>query len=91
MSEPICGPGLPTADRVEINNGVQQGPAIIHGQDGKRLDHTDAGRMKFWVDVVDAEGGRINMSDGTSYEQAIVDAEECARDWGVAVHDRVAA
>jgi hypothetical protein len=89
MTEPVFYPDGPAAARVEITNGQQIGPARLTGQFGVQLDHTNAGRMTLWVDVVDVEGNRLTLYDDTSYENAIIEAEEAARDWGVAVDDAV--
>jgi hypothetical protein len=89
MSEPVFGPGTAVADRVEIMNAVQTGPATLQGQFGARLDFADMGHMMFFVGVVDVEGNTLTIHDGRSYEDAIVAAEEAARDWGVVVHDLV--
>lgn len=88
--EPVFAPDGPRADRIEILNGVQKGPARLTGQFGTRLDYSNAGRMTYYVDVVDVDGGRLTLYDDTSYEAAIVEAEEAARDWGVKVDDHVA-
>ena len=90
MTEPVFYPDGPAAARVEITNGLQIGPATLTGQFGTTLDYTNAGCMTFWVDVVDAEGGRLTVYDDASYEKAIIEAEEAARDWGVKVDDLVA-
>lgn len=78
-----------TAQYIEIANGTQRGPARIIGQFGTRLDYTADGKMKFFVSMVDTEGCSLMLHDGLSYEQAIIEAEEAARDWGVPVNDRV--
>ncbi|MGU3316301.1 hypothetical protein ACLBWH_12190 [Sphingomonas sp. M6A6_1c] len=90
MTEAVFHPDGPAADRVEITNGPQIGPAKLTGQFGTTLDYTNAGRMLFCVDVVDVEGGRLTLYHDPSYEVAIVEAEEAARDWGVIVNDLVA-
>lgn len=88
MTEPVYPDGA-AADRVEITNGTQVGPAKLTGQFGTRLDYSNAGRMLFCVEVVDVEGGRLTLYHDPSYEAAIVEAEEAARDWGVEVDDLV--
>jgi hypothetical protein len=89
MSEPVFGPGTPLAERVEIGNAVQTGPARLTGRFGTRLDYTDAGHMMFFVGVVDEEGNTLTIHDSRSYEEAIIAAEEAGRDWGVHVVDLV--
>lgn len=89
MTAPVFEPDGPDADRVEISNGIQTEPSRTVGQFGTTLDYANVGRMMFCVEVVDVQGSRLVAYFGTSYEQAIVDAEESARDWGVTVHDNV--
>jgi hypothetical protein len=89
MTEPVFYSDGATADRVEITNGPQIGPAKLTGQFGTKLDYTNAGRMLFCVDVVAIEGGRLTLYHDPSYEAAIVEAEEAARDWIVKVDDLV--
>lgn len=89
MTQPVFSPDGPVAQRIELWNGRQDGPAKLTGQFGTRLDYTNAGAMCFLVDVVDVEGNRLTVYDGTSYEEAIIEAETAARDWGVPVDDIV--
>lgn len=86
-AQPVTMPEAAT--HVEIHNGIQNGPARVDGQFGARLDYADAGRMKFWVDVVFADGARLTLHDDASYDAAIVEAEEAAAEWGVIVRDLV--
>lgn len=87
---------VPQADdyevvRVEISNGIQTHPSRLTNRFGTQIDFTDFGGMVFCVEVIDNSGGREMSYYGGSYEAAIIDAEECARDAGVAVHDLVRA
>jgi hypothetical protein len=91
MNEPVPSDGGLVADRIEITNFVQEGPAKMTSMFGTRLDYTDAGKMMFAVDVVETDGGRLTLECGTSYEKAIIEAEEAAAEWQVAVHDLVGA
>lgn len=70
-----------------IENGIQPGPACLTGSFGTRLDYTNAGKMTFWVSVVDDSGGCLTLYDDASYEAAIIEAERGAADYGVPVHD----
>jgi hypothetical protein len=79
-----------TAERIEISNGVQQGPARITGQFGTSLDYSNAGNMMFIVAVVFDNGSRDNLSDSANYEAAIVEAEKAGLEWEVPVIDQVA-
>ncbi|PZR77111.1 MAG: hypothetical protein DI537_43650 [Stutzerimonas stutzeri] len=87
MTSITSQPDDPPTSHVEINNAVQTGPAKLTGAFGTRLDVRDWGHMTFWVDVVDIEGCRLTIYDGRSYEAAIVEAEEAAREWNVEVRD----
>ncbi|MEN2746442.1 hypothetical protein AAIO73_01970 [Sphingomonas sp. T9W2] len=78
------------AVRVEISNGIQTLPARLTNKHGTTIDFTDFGRMVFCVEIIDTSCGREVSYYGASYEDAIIDAEECARENGVEVHDLVA-
>jgi len=89
MTEPVYYPDGPPAARVEITNGPQTGPSKLTGQFGTRLDYTNVGAMLFIAEVVDVDGNRLTLYCDTSYETAIIEAEEAARDWAVPVDDLV--
>lgn len=76
---------------IEIFAAVQIGPARCDGARGSWLDFTGMGQLGFWVEQVTADGARLTLHDTRSYEEAIVTAEECARDVGVHVVDLVCA
>lgn len=61
------------ASRIEITGGIV----------------TDSAAMRFFLSLIDSEGGEAVLWDGPSYSEAILEAEECADDWGVHVVDRV--
>ena len=88
-ADPMYYPEGPAVDRVEISSGRQDGPAKLTGQFGTRLDYSNAGGMIFHVEAVGVDGSRLTLYCDASYEAAIVDAEEAAKDWAVAVHDVV--
>lgn len=73
---------------IEINNGIQIGPARLTGASGIRFDYSNAEKMTFWVDVVEADGARLTLYDDRSYEAALIEADQASRDWGVPVRDR---
>lgn len=75
---------------VEIISIIPDRATVIYGVI-TRLDFSEIGRRIFLVDLVEADGGRITMSDRTDYGRAIIDAEELARDYGCGVVDKVAA
>lgn len=80
-----CGP-----DRVEISNGIQTKPSRHTGQFGTRLEYENVGRMVFCAEAVTKDGGHDVLYCGPSYERAIIEAEECAKDQSLTVHDLVA-
>jgi hypothetical protein len=43
------------------------------------------GERRFFVDAVEADGGRIGMWDGPSYEAAILEAEAMSAEFGPVV------
>ena len=78
-----------TWKHIEINAGTQVGPARLVGADGTQLDFRDMGQFGFWIDAVETDGGRITMHECKSYEEAIIAAEEMAREGGIRVIDLV--
>ncbi|ABL70727.1 hypothetical protein [Paracoccus denitrificans] len=44
---------------------------------------------RFLVMLIEDDGGQAVLWDGTSYEQAIIEAERCSANWAVPVMDRV--
>lgn len=88
MTETTYPDGVPAA-RIEITNGTQTGPSKISGQFGTRFDYTNAGRMIFIVELVDFESNRLTLCTDASYEAAIIEAENAAKEWEVPVDDLV--
>ena len=80
----------PAVSHVEIISIIPNRASVIHGEI-TRLDFSEIGRRVFLVDLIEGDGGRITMADRTDYSEAIIDAEELARDFGCGVVDRVAA
>lgn len=72
--------------RVEIHGGVITA-CIITDAAGTRSDDTDVGHFKYFVDVVEEDGGRICMWDGRDRSEAYIEARECAASWKVPVFD----
>lgn len=61
----------------KTNTIVIRGGIII-----KSTNPTDVGQFRYFVDVIEAEGGEIGLWDGASYNQAVIEAREIALDWG---------
>ena len=59
-------------------------------QDGTSIPQPHMGSVKFFVDVVDEEGGIFGVWDGQSYEQAIMVAAELSAEGLGPVVDNVA-
>lgn len=76
---------------IEIVGGVQLGPARFVGAQGTRLDFAQMGQTCFWVEAVATDGSRLVLDDTTSYERAILVAEQCGLEEGVPVIDLVGA
>lgn len=77
---------------IEIDGGVISAPPRLIGADGVRyLDH-EVGTFRFFVELVEIDGGRIGVWDGLDYEDAIRNAEEARREWEIdePVHDLIA-
>lgn len=74
---------------IEITSGILSGPARYYAGNVCRLDFKDIGRRMFFVDAVEPDGGRIGMHDCFVYGEAILAAEEVAREEGIPVRDLV--
>jgi hypothetical protein len=73
--------------RVEINGGTVVSQRVTDHR-GTRTTFTGVGSFCFFVDVVEADGTRIGMWDGASYEDAIIEAHHLSAEFGP-VHDLV--
>lgn len=60
----------------------------IEGASGKRIVFSEIGEPAFYITVFEDEGDTI-LWNGKSYEEAIIAAEESARDWDAVVCDCV--
>jgi len=50
----------------------------------------EIGLFQYFVNVVEEDGCEIGMWSGSSYQQAIIEAEIIAEEWGeLPVHDRI--
>lgn len=79
---------FPAKDRVEIHYGIVTGE-IVTDASGTRPVFDHVGEPRFFIDLVDADGGRLAMWDGESYDAAIIAAGDLSREWGCAVVDMV--
>ncbi|WP_010137900.1 hypothetical protein [Oceanicola sp. S124] len=71
-----------TPGHVEIASGIISSQEH-HSAQGKRMLFKHIGERWFFVDAVEADGGRVSLWDGPTYEAAIFEAEVCAREgWG---------
>lgn len=78
-----------TWSHIELTSGVSSGPSRSECAGIVQLDFQNIGRRMFFIDAVEADGGRIGMHDCFSYEEAIIAAEEIAREEGIHVVDLV--
>lgn len=72
---------------VEINGGTVQSETVTDAR-GTRPVLTNIGRFLYYVDVIEADGGRISMWDGTDHSEAVRQANLLALDFGGKVRDR---
>ena len=72
---------------VEINGGTVQAETVTDAR-GTRPVLTNIGRFLYYVDVIEADGGRISMWDGTDHAEAVRQANLLALDFGGKVRDR---
>lgn len=68
---------------VEIDSGVVRSVTVTD-HTGKRVVHYLAGKLTYFVDLIDAEGGRLGLWSGTSYARAVAEAESSQKEFGVA-------
>ena len=66
---------------IEIDGGLVLS-ATITDANGIRPDLTNIGRYHYYVDVVEADGGRIGMWSGQSYDEAVREANTLSKDFG---------
>ncbi|KQZ80886.1 hypothetical protein ASD64_11380 [Mesorhizobium sp. Root157] len=72
---------------VEINSGKVQS-ATVTDENGTRPVLSDIGRFFYYVDVIEPDGGRISMWDGTNKAEAVRQANLLALDFGGKICDR---
>jgi hypothetical protein len=72
---------------IEITSGVLSQPARIYCGNTVGLDLSDIGKRLFFVEAVEADGGRIGLHDGASYVAALAAAKEVASEEGIPIHD----
>lgn len=77
---------FPQLSHVQIDGGVVT-LATITGEHGTRPNYTSVGKYRFFVDVVEPDGGRLSIWDGPSHADAVREASELSRDFGP-VRDR---
>lgn len=77
----MSAPSFPNASHVEINGGVVRSSTITDDK-GTRPCLTHVGSYRFFVDVVDIQGCRVGMWDGSSYDEAIQNAHLLSLDFG---------
>ena len=79
-----------TECHVEITGGIVTAESYSDAR-GTSPVFNAIGEWRFFVDSVEADGGRICMWSGPSYEAAILEAEEMAAEYGEQVVDLVMA
>ncbi|WP_315926148.1 hypothetical protein [Mesorhizobium sp. SP-1A] len=72
---------------VEINGGVVQSETVTDAR-GTRAVLTNIGSFLYYVDVIEDDGTRISMWDGTDHAEAVRQANLLALDFGGKVRDR---
>lgn len=78
---------FPAKPGVEITAGAVLSSTVIDAS-GAHSVPEDLGRFLFFVDVVEADGGRIGMWSGEDHLQAVQEAEALAQDFGGSVRDK---
>jgi len=78
-----------TWKHIEISTGILSGPSRSECAGVVQLEFRNIGRRIFFVDAVEADGGKIGLHDSFSYSDAIVAAEEVGHFDNIPVHDLV--
>jgi hypothetical protein len=73
---------------VEIHGGIVSS-ATITNANGTRPDWSNVGQYRFFVDLIEPDGGRAGMWNGSSYDDAIREAEAMGHENSIPVHDLV--
>lgn len=68
--------------RVEIDTGIVT-DAMSHGITS-RLPPELIGKRRYWIDLVEADGGRLGVWDGDFEADALREAETARTEWGIA-------
>jgi hypothetical protein len=91
MSSSILELFIVSGDRVIIDGGFIAETRIISASGTTRIKHPP-GTYRYYVDVVEADGGIIGMWDGGTYTEAFAAAKTCSVSWDNApIIDRVRA
>ena len=67
---------MDNVSHIEIDGGTISGPTVIETATGKRTVPTLIGSYRYFVSVIEHDGGRICMWDGADYHEALKEAEE---------------
>ena len=75
---------------IELNGGTLRS-STVKGVGGTSHQFSEVGQFRFFVDMVEEDGGRLGLWDGDDYEAAIQEAEAARRDFGIetAVSDMI--
>lgn len=73
---------------VEIHGGAVSSATITDAL-GTRPDVSTVGQFRFFVDLIEPDGGRIGMWDGSTYDDAIREAQAMGRESGIPIHDLI--
>ncbi|HAO2891892.1 TPA: hypothetical protein IHM15_004492 [Escherichia coli] len=69
---------------IEIDGGTVTG-ATITTDKGTRPIPYEVGSKSYFVDVIEIDGGHIGMWSGSTYEEAVKQAEVLRKDFNVSV------
>jgi hypothetical protein len=65
---------MENVSHIEIDGGTISGPTVIETATGKRTLPTLIGSYRYFVSVIEGDGGRICMWDGADYVDALNEA-----------------
>ncbi|MVS99242.1 hypothetical protein [Devosia marina] len=65
---------------IELSAGTVT-DAYVLDEHGKRALPSEVGQFRFFIDVVEYDGGRLGLDSCDTYDHAILKAEQARHDW----------
>lgn len=65
---------------IELSAGTVTHACVLDAH-GKRALPSEVGQFRFYIDVVEYDGGRLGLDRCETYDHAICEAEQARHDW----------